>query len=61
VNDEDPRRDLLFDPQTSGGLLISVAVDAVDQTGLLLEQAGIRPVFVGEVVPSTGNLLKIWQ
>jgi selenide,water dikinase len=55
----DERRDLLFDPQTSGGLLISVGATAADETMAKLQTAGIQAVFVGSVTPSTGKLLEI--
>jgi selenide,water dikinase len=42
-------RDLLFDPQTSGGLLISVSAEAAALVAGKLKTAGIQPVFVGEV------------
>jgi selenide,water dikinase len=42
-------RDLLFDPQTSGGLLISVEEGAVDEVTRKLESAGIRPSLIGSV------------
>jgi selenide, water dikinase len=41
--------DLVFDPQTSGGLLISVAGEDEDRTMAGLQKAGIRAVFVGNV------------
>jgi selenide,water dikinase len=47
----DDRRDLVFDPQTSGGLLISVAPDAAARVFDALTGAGIPAVFVGSVIP----------
>jgi selenide,water dikinase len=46
-----PMEEILFDPQTSGGLLISVHRD--DAEALLDELAGLKPpsCLVGEVVP----------
>jgi selenide,water dikinase len=52
-------RDLLFDPQTSGGLLVSVSDDAADRVASNLEKAGIRPFFVGVVVGPSPHRLKI--
>jgi selenide,water dikinase len=52
-------RDLLFDPQTSGGLLISVAGDAAGLAAENLEKAGIQPVFVGNVKAMIGKRLQI--
>ncbi len=55
----DDRRDLIFDPQTSGGLLISVAGGAADETMEKLQSAGVQAVFVGSVAPNTGKRLVI--
>jgi selenide,water dikinase len=55
----DARRDILFDPQTSGGLLISVAEEAADEFLAKLQKAGIQAVFVGSVEESSGKRLKI--
>ncbi len=43
------RIDLLCDPQTSGGLLISVAPDKVDTLLAQLEQAGENAAIIGEI------------
>jgi selenide,water dikinase len=47
---DQPMQRLLFDPQTSGGLLIALASDAVD--GLLgaLTSEGIQACDIGDVV-----------
>ena len=42
-------RDLVFDPQTSGGLFISVGAESVDRVVTALIDAGISPVLVGKV------------
>jgi len=55
----DAVRDLLFDPQTSGGLLISVSAESAAQVASNLEKAGIRPVFVGSVSQSGPKRLRI--
>jgi selenide,water dikinase len=45
--------DLLFDPQTSGGLLLSIPADKGDQLIIELKKSGIETaVHVGEVVAS---------
>jgi selenide,water dikinase len=45
-------QDILFDPQTSGGLLICVEGDRADDLLLALKQKGIQDVsIVGQVVP----------
>lgn len=59
VAEDDPRRDLLFDPQTSGGLLISVAPGAARLVEEHLKKAGIQPSFIGTVTEPTGKNLKI--
>jgi selenide,water dikinase len=50
---------LLFDPQTAGGLLISVAEG--DSVGLnrALRAAGVAAVEIGEVVPRTKPLIRV--
>jgi selenide,water dikinase len=52
-------RDLVFDPQTSGGLLISVAADAAAQLAENLEKAGVKGSFVGTVGTMDGRRLRI--
>ncbi|MEQ7154021.1 selenide, water dikinase SelD [Brevundimonas aurifodinae] len=52
---EDWRRDLLTDPQTSGGLLVSVAKDASDEVLAMIRAAGFdQAAVVGRVVPGNG-------
>jgi selenide, water dikinase len=52
-------RTLLFDPQTAGGLLISVsAEDASALTGAL-QDAGVSAVEIGEVLPRTKPLIRV--
>ena len=53
----DDRRDLVFDPQTSGGLLISAGREAADQLMASLTEAGIQAAFIGVVRVSTGKAL----
>jgi len=48
--DEGPLRDLLTDPQTSGGLLVSVAEDALSNVMFLLRGSGFNGAVVGRVV-----------
>jgi selenide,water dikinase len=50
-------RDLVFDPQTSGGLLISTEPGDAEQVMRNLSDAGIQAVFVGAVRPRTSHLL----
>lgn len=53
------RRDLLFDPQTSGGLLVSVSSSAADPVFERLRDAGILASFVGTVGVFSGPKIKI--
>ncbi len=48
---EDPRLDLLFDPQTSGGLLFGLPPSRVDEALGRLDQAAV----IGEVRPQRGD------
>ena len=52
-------RDLVFDPQTSGGLLVSVAAGVADEVAANLKKAGILAVFIGSVGKFTGKKLQI--
>jgi selenide,water dikinase len=52
-------RDLVFDPQTSGGLLLSVAAASAAHVSSILEKAGIRACFIGSVGPYVGKALQI--
>jgi selenide,water dikinase len=55
----DDIRTLLFDPQTAGGLLISVcAEDAVTLTRAL-QHAGVPAVEIGQVIPRTKPLILV--
>ena len=52
-------RDLLFDPQTSGGLLVSIAPEAADAALAALERRGVRARAIGRVVQKTSPLLRV--
>ena len=56
--DEDLRT-LLFDPQTAGGLLISVAAGAADALTRALRAAGVPAIAIGEVVPPAKPLIRV--
>jgi selenide,water dikinase len=50
---------LLFDPQTSGGLLFAVAEDASGELQKALKSAGVTAVEIGEVLPKTKPLISV--
>ncbi len=50
---------ILFDPQTAGGLLISVAADDATALTHALQVAGVPAVEIGEVLPRTKPLISI--
>ncbi|HZV59335.1 MAG TPA: AIR synthase-related protein, partial [Candidatus Eremiobacteraceae bacterium] len=52
-------RDLLFDPQTSGGLLISIAPEAADAALAALQRRGVSAVRIGRVLPKASHLLSV--
>jgi selenide, water dikinase len=51
---------LLFDPQTAGGLLISVAADDGDKLLLDMQAAGIPARHIGDVTESQKPLIRIY-
>ena len=53
----DALRDLIFDPQTSGGLLISVSAEAADGVLANLEKSQIQACFIGTVGTMSGKKL----
>ena len=53
----DVQRDLLFDPQTSGGLLIAVAAEAADDLCSAIVAGGDDAVVIGEVQPGGGAVI----
>ena len=52
-------RDLLFDPQTSGGLLIAISSDSADATIAALGRHGVSAHGIGHVVAKKSPLLLI--
>jgi selenide,water dikinase len=55
----DERRDLIFDPQTSGGLFISVAAGSAEAVMTNMKTAGIQAVFVGSVKNESSRRLVV--
>jgi selenide,water dikinase len=47
----EPERSLLYDPQTSGGLLVSIGAESLDSARRELAAAGVPSYVVGRVVP----------
>lgn len=52
-------RALLFDPQTAGGLLISVAADESERLAAALKDAGAPAAEIGEVLPAAKPLIRV--
>jgi len=52
-------RALLFDPQTSGGLLAALAPEATGPAMAALENLGIPASIIGEVIPKRSPLIEI--
>jgi selenide, water dikinase len=55
----DDIRTLLFDPQTAGGLLISVAAEDADALTRSLQGAGVPAIEIGQVIAHTKPLIRI--
>ncbi len=55
----DDVKTLLFDPQTAGGLLISVAAEDADALVRALREAGVPVAEIGEVLPATKPLISV--
>jgi selenide,water dikinase len=52
-------RTLLFDPQTAGGLLISVSAEDAGPLTRALQEVGVPAVEIGRVLPRTKPLIRI--
>jgi selenide,water dikinase len=52
-------RALLFDPQTAGGLLISVASEDSEQLTQSLNAVGVSAIEIGRVVPRNRPLIAV--
>jgi selenide,water dikinase len=52
-------RDLLFDPQTSGGLLAAISPESASTAASALERHGVSAQRVGKVITKTNPLLSV--
>jgi selenide,water dikinase len=52
---------ILFDPQTAGGLLISIAATAAAELQRALSQSGVPALDIGEVLPLAKRLIEVAQ
>ena len=58
----DPDREaILYDPQTSGGLLIAASKEAADRVAKALAEAGVSAAKIGSVGPSQPGVLIVVQ
>ncbi len=55
----DEVKTILFDPQTAGGLLISVSAADAPSLTRALQDAGVSAVEIGEVLPQTKPLIRV--
>jgi selenide,water dikinase len=58
-NIPDEIQSLLYDPQTSGGLLVALASQAADSATALLERRGISARVIGTVIEKRSPLIAI--
>jgi selenide,water dikinase len=52
-------RALLFDPQTSGGLLVSIAPESADYAIAALKRFNVSAQVIGEIIPRGSPLIEI--
>ncbi len=52
-------RNLLYDPQTSGGLLVAIAAGTAKAAVAVLTQHGVAPRAIGAVVPKGSPLIRV--
>ena len=58
-NISDELKTLLFDPQTSGGLLIAVAEERAEELQTALQSAGVPAVSIGQILADSKPLIRI--
>jgi selenide,water dikinase len=51
---------ILFDPQTAGGLLLSIAAEGSQDLVAALQQAGIAAAEIGKVTPAGKPLINVY-
>src|SRR4051794_19202845 len=56
---DDDLKTLLFDPQTAGGLLISVAADSAEHLRSALNHANVNAALIGEILPQAKPLIQV--
>jgi selenide,water dikinase len=56
---DDDLRTLLYDPQTSGGLLASVAPEALAEVQARLKADGLDAWVIGEVLPPVAERIRL--
>ncbi|SDC88333.1 selenophosphate synthase [Candidatus Frackibacter sp. WG12] len=56
ANINEAKRDILFDPQTSGGLLISVVENKIEELINKLDERGVKAVAVGRITDNTSKI-----
>jgi selenide,water dikinase len=56
---DDDLRTLLYDPQTSGGLLVSVAAAALSEVQARLAEGGVDARVIGEVLPPAAERIRL--
>lgn len=59
ANEETLRHKLIYDPQTSGGLLVAVAADALDGLLAAFKEAGEPVTHIGEVVEGEAGTILV--
>jgi selenide, water dikinase len=55
----DDAKTIIFDPQTAGGLLISVASESADALRQALKAAGVPAAEIGEAILRTEPLIRV--
>ncbi len=59
MEDHDPRRGVLCDPQTNGGLLVAVTPEAAGEVSRLLKAAGAENTIIGTMTTPGNHLISL--